>query len=62
MKELSKEIEKNRAFEIIKKKQVNCYDIINSIDYKHYLVLMKDYDKSWLLTKEEYNFLKEVLL
>lgn len=59
---LSLEIEKNRAFEIIKDKQVNCYDIINSVDYKHYLVLMKNYDKSWLLTQEEYDFLKEELL
>lgn len=56
------EIEKSLlVLEIIKEKQVNCYDIINSVDYKHYLVLMKDYDKSWQLPKEEYNLLKEVL-
>jgi len=35
-----------KALEIIKENQVNCYDIINSVDYKHYLFLMKDYDKS----------------
>lgn len=51
-----------KSLEIIKSKQVDCYNIINSVDYKHYLVLMKEYDKSWLLTKQEYDLLKEVLL
>ena len=50
-----------KALEIIKDKRVNCFDVIDSVDYKHYLVLMEEYHKSWRLTKKEYDLLKEVL-
>ena len=50
-----------KALEIIKDKRVNCFDVIDSVDYKHYLVLMEEYHKSWRLTEQEYKLLKEVL-
>lgn len=50
-----------KALEIIKDKRVNCFDVIDSVDYKHYLILMEEYHKSWRLTKKEYDLLKEVL-
>lgn len=59
---LDNETEKKlKALEIIKDKRVNCFDVIDSVDYKHYLVLMEEYHKSWRLTKQEYKLLKEVL-
>lgn len=59
---LSKEIEKNRAFEIIKNKNVNVDYLkvalsLDSLSYYNSLV-----GKERQLTQEEYDLLKEVLL
>ena len=51
-----------KALEIIRKWQVNVYDIINSVDYNHYCVLMAGLNRSWILPKKKYDLLKEVLL
>lgn len=51
-----------KALEIIRNNEVDCYDIINSTDYKHYLFLTKTYDKSWILKQKDYKLLKEVLI
>lgn len=54
---LSKEIEKNRAFEIIKQKQVNVKCIMNGWGLGKY----NSYKSHEKLTEEEYDLLKEVL-
>lgn len=69
MKELSKEIEKNRALEIIKEKRVNVDNFLNHIkkdtDYKEYQRLCGLYKITVFsgkkLTQEEYDLLREVL-
>ena len=56
---LSKEIEKNRALEIIKKTlPAFVYAITNSKDYQDY----SSHYISPIITQEEYDILKEVLL
>ena len=58
-KMLSKEIEKNRALEIVKNKQVNVAYFVLCLclnDYNKY------HSKKFQLTQEEYDLLKEVLL
>lgn len=65
MKELSKEIAKNRAFEIIKEKgvavgfiQLLINDNLGGVnEYNDFIG-----DKKLYLTKEEFNLLKEILL
>lgn len=59
MKELSKEIEKNRALAIIKKKRVDVLLFSVSQDVSAYNDMRQAQDH---LTKEEFDLLKEVLL
>ena len=57
---LSLEIEKNRAFEIIKEKQVNLFHIVHTKTKEAYNDLVSEHYRE--LTKEEYDLLKEVCL
>ena len=58
---------KIKAFEIIKEKRVNVLELYTCADYETYISFFKmynwngEYDK-YILTKEEYDLLKEVLL
>lgn len=58
-KELPKEIEKNIAFEIIKKKLVNLFHVAHTETQEAYNDLVNEHYRE--LTKEEYELLKEVL-
>ena len=52
------------VLEIIKNKKVDTfYEIHRTDDYNEYLELYKEcFDEEYILTQEEYNLLKEVLL
>lgn len=62
MKELSKEIEKNRAFEIVKKYHITQAFFIFNTTYKSYEVNMSFYEDEEIMSEEEYNLVKEVLV
>ncbi len=51
----------HKALEIIKEKKVDADEIYHK-DYEWYLLDHKNDDKSLILTKEEFDLLKEVLL
>jgi len=51
-----------KALEIIKKKRVNVYELVQSRNYVEYNNIFDENEIECFLTQEDYNLLKEVLL
>lgn len=46
---------------ILKTKKPDMYDILESKDYLDYLSLVKGLRPDWILTEDEYNYMRKVL-